>query len=143
METGEEVALKSIVRNKELRIYEEEEIEISERSFLSMLEAFQVAVFSFLMATNEKGYRSFEELVEIFDSYFDKFKLEKNRLSRALDICLDIGFFKAKWVEDRDSNSFQRKFENKHEVSHIFRQISKNYKNGKIEKNAKIFRRYD
>ncbi len=143
MEVRKETALKYIVRKKELRTYREEEIEISERSFLSMLEAFQVAVFSFLAATNEEGYRSFGELLEIFDSYFDRFKLEKNRLSRALDICLDIGFLKAKWEEDKDTNSFQRKFENKHEISHIFRLISKNYKDGEIEKNAKIFSRYD
>lgn len=143
MEIEREKTLKYIVKNKELRTYREEEIEISERSFLSMLEAFQVTVFSFLAATNEKGYRSFGELLEIFDSYFDKFKLEKNRLSRVLDICLDIGFFKAKWEEDKDTGSFQRKFENKHEISHIFRQISGNYKNGKIERNAQIFSRYD
>lgn len=136
-------AEKYVVKNKELRIYDEREIEISERSFLSMLEAFQIAVFSFLMATNEKGYRSFKELEEIFDSYFDRFKIEKNRLSRALDICLDIGFFKAKWEEDEEGNSFQRKFENKHEISHILRQISQNYRDGKIEENNEIFARYD
>jgi len=136
-------AEKYVVKNKELRIYDEREIEISERSFISMLEAFQIAVFSFLIATNEEGYKSFKELKEIFDSYFDRFKVEKNRLSRALDICLDIGFFKAKWEENKESNIFQRKFENKHEISHIFRQISENYKNGEIEENNEIFARYD
>jgi len=143
MEAGKEVALKFkfIVRKKELRIYDEREIEISERSFLSMLEAFQIAVFSFLMATNEEKDKSFGELKEIFSSYFDRFKLEKNRLSRALDICLDIGFFKAKWKEE--GNIFQRKFENEHEISHIFRQISENYKKREIEKNDEIFGRYD
>lgn len=143
MEIKRETALKCIVRNKEVRTYREEEIEISERSFLSMLEAFQIAVFSFLIATNEKGYRSFGELVEIFDNYFDKFKLERNQLSRALDICLDIGFLNAKWKENNDTKLFQRKFKNEHEISHIFRKISRNYKRGKIEKNTEIFGHYD
>jgi hypothetical protein len=139
MKKNGENTLRCIIRNKELKTYDEEEIEISERSFLSVLEAFQVAVFSFLMATNKRGYRSFGELVKIFDDYFDKFKLEKTRLSRALDICLDIGFLNAKWKEDKKTKQFQRKFRNKHEVSHVFKQISNNYKKGRIEKNAEIF----
>lgn len=143
MEVKREMALKCIVRNKEVRTYREEEIEISERSFLSMLEAFQIAVFSFLIATNKEGYKSFEELVEIFDNCFDKFKLKRNDLSRALDICLDIGFLNAKWKENKDNKLFQRKFKNEHEISHVFGQISRNFKRGKIEKNTEIFGRYD
>ena len=140
MKSASNIAVKYVVKNKELRAYEEEKIKNFSRGFLSMLEAFQIEVFSFLMATNEeKG--NFGELVRIFDDYFDKFKLEKNRLSRALDICLDIGFFKAWWRGKSDS--FHREFENEHEASKIFEEISENFKNGQIEKNIEIFERYD
>lgn len=144
METERSSTVRYTVKNKELRSYREDRIKTLRRSFLSMLESFQIEVFSFLIATNEKE-GSFEELVSEFKGYFieilPKFKLGELRLSRALDICLDIGFLKAEWHEDR--NSFHRKFRNEHETSKLLRRISRNYEHRKVKENMKEFRSLD
>lgn len=144
VKVGRSSMVKYTVKNEELRSYKEDRIKTLNGSLLSMLESFQIEVFSFLIATNEeKG--SFKELMLKFSKYFaeilPKFKLGELRLSRALDICLDIGFLKAQWHED--SSSFYRKFENKHEASKLFKRISNNYKDRKIKKNIREFRSLD
>lgn len=129
--------IKYVVKGKKLIAYNEEELEINRKSYLSMLEAFQIEVFSFLIALNEKN-GNLDKFAKIFRSYFDRFNLNENRISRALDICLDTGFFLPRWRYD--GKSFRRVFENNSEASEAFKQNLK-IMNGKIEEKTKIFER--
>lgn len=112
---------KCTVGNKRVIPYWDEEIPELGKSFFSILKAFQIEVFSFLIGTSKLGRGSFEEFKNAFNRYFDFLKLSEERISRALDIALDSGLIKAVWtVKD---GVFYREFRNDSEASGIFKDI--------------------
>lgn len=143
MEVGKPEARRFTVKSGELRSYREDRIGTLKRSFFAMLESFQIEVFLFLVSTNgEKG--RFKKLFKKHLSFIRNVpaaELGELKFSRALDICLDIGFLKARWHE-RDK-VFCRQFENEHEATGLVRKIAHNFINGETGKNTVLFRSLD
>lgn len=116
---------KCTVNKGRLIPYWDDKIPIFDKPFFSILEIFQIEVFSFLISTSNVEKGTFEEFKENFQEHFDFLKLDEERISRALDIALDSGLIRATWKEK--DGMFLREFANDSEASGIFKDILEIY----------------